>query len=453
MTNNEDATMLGFDRLFTTDVPFRLTQADRRQHIHVIGASGTGKSTLLLNLFAADAASGRGVALIDPHGDLAHAALGLIPPWRSHDVVYLNPSDLEHPVGFNVLEGIPRDARAAVASNITASFRSLWANSWGPRLEHVLYSSLALLLDQEDATLVSMVRLLDDAAYRERLLRRVHDPIVRRFWRVEYPDLIASLGAEVIQPLQNKLGALIGAPALRNVLGQVRSTFNARALMDEQKILICNLSKGALGETHAALLGSLVITVLGQAAMSRADSPEHTRRDFGLLVDEFQTYTTDALASLLSEARKYHLSLALAHQYLDQLTDKTRAAILGNVSTSFVFRVGAADARLLAEHLGIPHDHASLMELERGHARARLLINGEPSHAIYADMMPPPSVPTEPGLFATQVDREAHAAYERRRNNVIAQSRRIYSRPRKTIEAKLDAFLAGEPARQQRRRR
>lgn len=452
MTNDDDATVLGFDRLFTIDTPFRLKQADRRQHLHAIGASGTGKSTLLLNLFAADAAAGRGVALIDPHGDLAQAALGLIPPWRAHDVVYLNPSDLEHPVGFNVLEGIPPDARAAVASNITASFRALWSHTWGARLEHILYSSLALLLDQEDATLVSMVRLLDDAGYRERLLKRAHDPIVRRFWRVEYPDLVADLGSEVIQPLQNKLGALIGAPALRNILGQVRSTFDARALMDEQKILICNLSKGVLGETHAALLGSLVITVLGQAAMSRADSPEHMRTDFALLIDEFQNYTTDALATLLSEARKYRLSLALAHQYLDQLTDKTRAAILGNVGTTFVFRVGAADARLLGEHIGIPHDHASLIELERGHARARLLINGEPSNALYAEMLPPPHVPSLPGLFATQAEREAHAAYERRRNNVIAQSRRIYSRPRRAIEAKLDAFLAGEPARARRRR-
>ncbi len=424
-----DITELGLhDMRYRIDVPFGISALDRRQHLYIIGRTGTGKSTLLLNLFAEDVAKGRGVALIDPHGDLAQQALGLIPPERSHSVVYINPADLEFPVGLNVLENIPFDQRAALASSIVAAFKNLWSSSWGPRLEHILYNSVALLLDQEDTSLVSMVRLLDDKAYRTRLIKNARDPIVQRFWEVEYPTLVADIGTEVLQPLQNKLGALIGAPALRNIIGQVRSTFSPRHLMDNNQILIANLSKGLIGETHASLLGALLVNTFGHTAMSRADQQEHDRTDFFLLVDEFQNFTTDAFAILLSEARKYRLCMTLTNQYLEQLPDITRAAILGNVGSMIVYRVSAGDAKILAPELSLHNDVESLTLLDRGHTRARLLNYGEIQETVFGRMHPPP----RPSDKIAQL--------------IIDRSRRHFTRPRAEVEDKLERFLRPERA-------
>lgn len=403
--------------------PFGLSQSDRRGHLYVVGKTGTGKSTLLRNLIVQDIAAGRGLALLDPHGDLAEELLNYIPPWRDRHVVYFNPADLEHPIGLNPLETVPADRRAAVASGIVAAFRHIWGESWGPRLEYILFNTIAALLDQPTATLLGVQKMLVDDAYRAFVAARVRDPVVRRFWTQEFAAYDRRFLVEAVSPVQNKVGQLFGAPALRNILGQVRSTISLRFMMDERRILIANLSKGRLGETHAALLGALLVTEIQRAALSRADSAASARADFALYIDEFQNFVSDAVATLLSEVRKYGVSLTLANQFVGQLTPVVRQAVLGNVGSLISFRVGAEDADRLADELR-PFSSESLCDLARFEACCRLSRGGEPGQPTIIKTLPPLG--------------EA----SRRRNQLIDQSRRRFSRSRAQIEDKIERYLA-----------
>jgi len=399
------------------EVPFGLDATDRRQHVYVIGQTGAGKSTLLRNLILQDIEDGRGVALIDPHGDLASDILDNIPPWRTDHVVYFDPASPD-PLAINLFRATP-DNWHLVASGIVSAFKKIWGNSWGVRLEYILYATLAALLQCNNTSLLGVSRMLHDEKYRAWVVRQVTDPMVRSFWNNEFANYDRSFRQEAISPIQNKVGQLFMSPALRNVLGQVGTKINFRFIMDQKRIFIANLSKGHIGETHSSLLGSLLVTGFELAALSRADSPPEKREDFFLYADEFHHYATDSFASILSEARKYGLSLTVAHQYLGQLSEQISTAVFGNVGTFLVFRVSEADAALLERQFGSSFRSAQFTGLDNYELCARLL-NQEP---FLARSLPP---------LATN---------RNRRKIVIRHSRRKYCIRRKLVEDRIDRWL------------
>lgn len=368
--------------------PICISRNDLRRHLYVIGKTGTGKSTLLHNLMLADLEAGHGFALLDPHGDLALAIADATPAWRiAHGVIHLDPADLAHPVGFNPLYDVEPDQRPLVAAHVVAAFQHIWGSSWGPRLEYILTNSLRLLLDAPGSTLLGLPKLLSDETYRRRLLAHARDPIVRAFWEVEFAQYSERFATEAIAPIQNKVGTLLSPPAIRNMLGQVRSTIDIRAIMDRGQVLIVNLAKGRLGEAPTHLLGALLATAFAQAAEARADVPEQHRRDFTLYADEFQHFATDSFATILSEARKYHLALVLAHQFVGQLPDLLRQAVIGNAGSIIAFRIGAEDAPLIANELGI-ETAAALSDTANFSARTKLMRGGMPGDARLIDTLP-----------------------------------------------------------------
>jgi hypothetical protein len=399
-----------------------LTHDDRRRHLYVIGKSGTGKSTLLLNLMLADVSLGRGFALLDPHGDLAHDVADAVPKERTNDVLYFDPSDIAFPLAFNPIERVAPDRRPLVAAHIVSAFRHIWGDSWGPRLEYILGNSIRLLLDAPGTTLLDLPRLLVDDAYRKRLLATCADPVVRAFWLREFAEYESRYQTEAVSPIQNKIGTLLSPPILRNIIGQKRSTIDIASIMNSGRILIVNLSKGRLGEAPAHLLGAFFATAFAQAAESRADMPEHDRRDFTLYADEFQNFATDSFASILSEARKWRLSLALAHQFLGQLPSLLRQAVIGNAGTVIAFRVGAEDSRLIGDELG-HQNHHSLRDTRNFSAWAKLMYRNSPTGALYLRTLPPTPVATG-RLLAIQ-----------------ARTRARHARSRRAVEDQIKSFL------------
>jgi Helicase HerA, central domain len=400
-----------------------LDPEERRRHLYIIGQTGTGKSTLLLNLIAQDLAAGEGLALLDPHGDLAEAVLMHVPRERTNDLVYLNPADIEQPIGFNPLSGVPEDLKPVVADGIVSAFRHVWPESWGPRLDYILTNAVRALIDVPGATLLMLPRLLIDEPFRVRLVdHHVGDPMVRSFWLNEYARYSDHFRAEAISPIQNKIGKALIEPRLRNMLAQPRSTITLRRLMDERAIVICNLSKGRLGESVAHLLGALLTTSIAQAALSRADTPAADRRTFHLYADEFQSFATESFALILSEARKYALTLTIGHQYLGQLPDRLRDAVFGNVGSVVACRAGPQDASILAEQIGLGGADA-LLDLPNFTGWARLLRNGVPTSPIRLALLdaPPPRRP------------DAH--------RLIETSRARFGRPRKGVEERIRSFL------------
>src|SRR5438034_5874068 len=325
---------------------FGIRQADRRAHMYLIGKTGTGKSTLLETMISQDVRDGQGLALLDPHGDLAERVLGGVPAERQDDLIYFNVPDVSKPLGFNPLEPVAAGKRPLAASGILEVFKKIWADTWGPRMEHILRNALLALLDQPEATLADVLRLLSDKAYRRSAMVYVASARVRDFWLREYESYPLRFRIEAIAPIQNKVGAFLAVPVLNGILTQPKSAFDLRQVIDEGKILLVNLAKGKIGENAAALLGALLVSKLGLAALSRADVPEENRRDFFVYLDEFQSFTTLSLAGMLSELRKYRAGLILAHQYLTQLDPQVRDAILGNVGTIVAFRLGLPDAAM-----------------------------------------------------------------------------------------------------------
>lgn len=409
--------------------PLVLSPDARRQHVYLIGKTGTGKSTLLKSLVVQDIEAGEGCALLDPHGDLAREILDQIPRRRTDDLVYFDPSDLAYPPAFNLIEPAPPDARHLIARGVVAACEHLWAGSWGPRLAYILHNAVAALLDAAarygGQTLLGVPRLLVDAGFRERVTAAIENPKVRQFWLEEFPGYSERLAAEAIAPIQNKVGQFLTSPVLRNILGQPASTIRPREIMDEGRIFIANLAKGKLGEEDANLLGSLLVTSFQLAAIGRAAVPEEERRDFHLAIDEFHSFTTESFAGIFAEARKYRLSLIVAHQYLDQLGEGVRSAIFGNVGTLVAFRVGADDAARLCREFA-PYPAGALAELSRGEIIVRPTVRGEVR---------------EPMLAATTLPLLQHYG---RRENMQTQSRTRYGRPRKAVEAKIMRWLKAQ---------
>jgi len=402
---------------------FGIKRQDRRRHMYLIGKTGTGKSTALENMIYQDIQMGHGVAIVDPHGDLAERALDFVPANRINDVVYFNPADTENPFAFNVLERVESDQRHLVASGLVGVFKKIWADSWGPRLEYVLRNTILALLEYPGSTLLGIMRILVNKEFRKKVVDRLTDPVVKSFWTDEYPKYPDRLRAEAIAPIQNKVGQFLSTSLIRDIVGQVKSKINLREIMDNKKILIMNLSKGRIGEDASALLGAMMITKIQMAAMSRINIPEDERQDFYLYVDEFQNFATESFADILSEARKYHLNLILAHQYIDQLTSRdssqVRDAIFGNVGTMVVFRVGAKDADFLAKEFVPRFEEADLVDLDQYNIYVKLMIDGLTSEPFSALTLPPLSKP------------EGNA------EKIIRISRERYAEPRKLVEEKI----------------
>ncbi|OGF29608.1 hypothetical protein A2300_04160 [Candidatus Falkowbacteria bacterium RIFOXYB2_FULL_35_7] len=405
---------------------FGIKPDDRRRHMYVIGKTGMGKSVLIENMVYSDIMAGNGCALLDPHGDSVEAILKAIPSHRINDVVYINPSDLDFPVAFNVLEKVDPKYRHLISSGIVGVFKKLWADSWGPRLEYLLRNALLALLDYPDSTLLGVNRMFVDKDYRKKVVAKIKDPVVKAFWEDEFTKYNQSFMTEAIAPIQNKVGQFLSTSLIRNLIGQVKSTIDMRKIMDEKKILLVNLAKGRIGEDASAMIGAMMITKIQLAAMSRVDIPENERKDFYLYVDEFQNFSTESFANILSEARKYRLNLIVGHQYVEQLDETVSAAIFGNVGTFIVFRVGAIDAEVLAKEFDPFFLEPDLVNLPKWHIYLKLMIDGVASDPFSAATLPPMAVPSG------------------NEDSVINVSRERYSRPREEVEEKITRWSGVE---------
>lgn len=369
--------------------PFGIRQADRRAHMYLIGKTGTGKSTLLEILMLNDLRSGRGFALLDPHGDLVKKLKDRIPDSRLGDLIDFDLTNSDQPYGFNPLANVSVDKRPLACSGLIQVFKHLWSDSWGPRLEYILRNSLLTLLDYPDANLSDILKLLSDRPFRQKVIPYIQSKQVREFWTKEFDHYPERFRVEAISPIQNKVGAFLAHPLLQKVLTIPVKPLNLRKAMDEGKILLVNLAKGSIGEDTSNLLGSLLISRFDLAALSRSNIPESERCDFTLYLDEFHNFTTQSLIFMLSELRKYRLSLVLAHQYLTQLETNIRDAILGNVGTLIVFRIGANDAEFLEPEFSPEFRASDFTNLPNYHIYLKLMIEGKISRPFSAVTLPP----------------------------------------------------------------
>jgi len=396
---------------------FGIKKKDRRLHTYIIGKTGTGKSTLMENMIIDDITEGRGMAVVDPHGSLIQHVLEFIPESRVHDVIYFNPADHEFPVGFNLLENVNPEQKNIVASGVVGILEKIFGEvSWGPRLEYILRNVILALLEYPNSTFMGIMRLLTDNAYRRMVLNEVKDPVIRDFFINEYEKYEPKFRTEAIAPIQNKVGQFLSASTIRNIIGQPKSTIDIRKVMDEGKILLADLSIGKIGEDNSALLGSMLITKIQLAAMGRVDIEEAERKDFYLYVDEFQNFATDSFATILSEARKYRLNLAMANQYTAQMPESVSNAVFGNVGTMISFRVGAQDANVLVKEFEPVFDANDLVNLDNYQIYLKMAIDGVTVPAFSASTLPPKQEKTN--LV----------------EEIIASSRQMYSRPISEVE-------------------
>jgi len=401
-------------------VKFGIKTDDRRRHMYVIGKTGMGKTNMLENMVIADIKAGRGVGVIDPHGEFAEKMLDFVPEDRLDDVIYFNPADIEYPIAFNPLEQVDPEHRHLVASGIMGVFKKIWPDVWSARMEYILNNSLLALLEYPGSTLLGIMRMLAEKDYRQKIIEHLRDPVVKAFWVNEFARYTQRLEVEAVAAIQNKVGQFVSNPLIRNIIGQTHSAIDMREVMDKGKILIVNIAKGRIGEDNSALLGAMMVTKLQLAAMSRVDMPMEKRRDFYLYVDEFQNFSTESFANILSEARKYRLNLILAHQYIEQLHEKVRAAIFGNVGTIVCFRVGAEDAEFLEKEF-LPEFNANdLVNLAKYNIYVKLMIDGIASKPFSAETLEP-----------------AKPSHESFKDVIIENSRNKYGTPRQIVEEKI----------------
>jgi len=388
---------------------FGLLPEDRLRHLWVLGKTGSGKSTLLANLIAQDLAAGRGLALLDPHGDLVATALERVPRWRINDVVLFAPADVEYPIAWNVFrQGRLRSTDATLLSaNLIAVFKKHWAEFWGPRLEHVLRNAILAVAQDERATLVFLYRFLTDEALRSEVLAGLDDPIVRQFWHKEFSGWSANLRAEALLPVTNKLGAFVTNEKVRNIVGQVRSRLDLVGLMQRRGVLLADLSTAAIGEDASHLLGGLLLSSIQLAAMARPRGGP----SFIVYADEFQHFVSESLASMLAEARKFGLGLVLAHQYLDQLPRGLAAALIGNVGNVVLFRLGAADAAVLAQEFTPAFSAHDLQSLPRHEMAVKLVANGRALAPFSARALAPAVGRADAGVIAARVRNQSRQRF------------------------------------------
>ncbi len=404
-------------------VPFGIKSKDRDRHVYVIGKTGMGKSTLLENMAIQDIQNGEGMAFIDPHGKTADLLLEYVPKERIKDVIYFAPFDTEHPISFNVMEDVGVNKRHLVANGLMSAFKKIWVDAWSARMEYILSNILLALLEYPDSTLVGVNRMLADKDYRKKVVDNIHDPSVRSFWVDEFAKYGDRYMQEAGAAIQNKIGQFISNPLVRNIIGQPKSSFDIRKVMDEKKILIINLSKGRVGETNANLLGSMIITKIYLGALSRADTSEtklKTLPPFYLYVDEFQSFANESFADILSEARKYKLSLTMAHQYVEQMSEEVRAAVFGNVGTMIAFRVGAFDSELLEKEFAPVFIAEDVVNLGFAQVYLKLMIDGVSSQPFSATTLPPIKKPD--------------INY---RDDIIESSRKNFAQPRGEVEEQI----------------
>lgn len=374
--------------------PFGIKQTDRFFHMYVLGRTGVGKSTLLETIARQDFIAGRGVCVIDPHGDLAERLVGGVPHDRIDDLVYFNAADPAQPYGYNPLRRVRQDKIPLAVSGLMEAFKKLWDEAWGVRMEHILRNALYALIERGDAALPDVLRLLVDKPYRTSVVAGVRNSQVRQFWLREFPNYNPRYRQDSMAPIQNKVAAFLADPRLYNIFTAAPVDLHFRQIMDEGKILIVNLAKGKLGEDSANLLGAMLVTTLSLAAFSRADLPESDRRDFFLLIDEFQSFTTLSVANMVSELRKYRVALTLAHQNLAQLKAEVRHAVLGNVGSIVSFRVGAEDAKLIANEFDPVFTAEDLVNLPNHAFYTKLMIEGSPSMPFSAQTLLPDGAST-----------------------------------------------------------
>jgi hypothetical protein len=404
-------------------VQFGIKAKDRTRHMYVIGKTGTGKSTLLENMAVQDIQNGEGFAFIDPHGKTADLLLDYIPENRINDVLYFAPFDLANPVSFNVMEDVGPDKRHLVAAGLMSAFKKIWVDAWSARMEYILNNTILALLEYPDSTLLGINRMLSDKVYRKDVVAHITDPGVKSFWEGEFANYTDRFAQEATPAIQNKVGQFTANPVVRNIIGQPKSTFNIREMMDQKKIILINLSKGQVGEDSANLLGSMLITKIYLAAMSRADlrEPELNKLpNFYLYVDEFQSFANESFANILSEARKYKLNLTMAHQYIEQMSDEVRAAVFGNVGTMITFRVGATDAEYLEKEYAPAFTAEDLVNIGKYQAYLKLMIDDMTSAPFSARTLPPIAVP--------------QVSY---RDVAIARSRAQFAHPRALVETEI----------------
>lgn len=409
-------------------VPFGIKQDDRSRHMYLIGKTGMGKSTVLENMTIQDIQNGNGLAFIDPHGKTADLFLEYIPENRIKDVVYFAPFDTDFPISFNVLEDVGFDKRHLVVNGLMAAFKKIWVDAWSARMEYILNNTLLALLEYPGSTLLGVNRMFADKDYRKEVISKVTDVSVKAFWNDEFAKYTDKFATEATAAIQNKVGQFISNPMVRNIIGQTESTFDFREVMDQGKIVIINLSKGRMGEANANLLGSMIITKIYLAAMSRADRSEKelaSLPNFYLYVDEFQNFANESFADILSEARKYKLNLTVAHQYIEQMSDEVRAAVFGNVGTMMAFRVGAYDAEVLEKEFSPQFVIEDLVSLGRFQCYLKLMIDGVTSAPFSASTLPPIEKPI--------------ISYVK---EIIDHSRSAYAKPRNVVEDNIVAWHA-----------
>lgn len=414
-----DVSGFGVTNYHNNFVPFGVRRSDRRRHLYVVGKSGVGKSKLLELLIAEDLKNGEGIAVLDPHGDLVDAILRLVPRNRIEDVVLLDPGDIDFPIAFNPLEHVDEEYKMQVTIGFLQIFKKLFGSNWSDRLEHVLRYTVLALLDSPNTTVLSILKMLTDKNYRQKIVSRIQDSVVKSFWVSEFAAWSEKFDADAITPLLNKVGQFVATNMIRNIIGQPTTKFDIREIMDKKKILLMKVSKGLLGEENSSLIGAMFITKLYQAAMSRADTPEDERTDFYFYVDEFQNFATDTFAEILSEARKYKLNLTIAHQYMGQLNDVVRKTVFGNVGSIISFRVGAEDALVLEGEYNPVFKERDIINLGVRDFYIKMSVNGELREAFSGRTLNAPK------------------ATENCTKEIIAASRRKYCTPRKDVEEML----------------
>ncbi len=423
-----DVSPFGVTNYHNNFVPFGIRRADRRRHLYAVGKSGSGKSKLLELLIIQDIKDGKGFGVLDPHGDLIDNIMRYIPPERVDDVILFDPADTAFPIAFNPLESIDDAYKMQVTIGFLDIFKKVFGDNWTYRLEHVLRYTTLALLDSPNTTILSIMKMLTDKNYRQKIVSRIQDSVVKNFWVSEFAAWSEKFDSEAITPLLNKVGQLIATNMVRNMIGQPNTKFNLRDVMDKKKILLMKVSKGLLGEENSGLIGSMVITKLFQAAMSRADTPEEQREDFYFYVDEFQNFATDTFSEILSEARKYRLNLTIAHQYMGQLIPEVQKTVFGNVGSMVSFRVGADDAAVLEGEYTPVFKVRDIINLGVREFYTKMSVNGELREAFSGRTLSVPPVEND----LTQL--------------IIEKSRAKYCTPKADVEEMLQKWDEGASA-------